>query len=1112
MRSLSFLFGVSAAVWACSLVVELNAQSTFREEGLQTAKPSLYAIRGATIHVSGTEQIENGTVVLLHDKIVAVGKDLEVPAGATVIDGAGKHLYAGLIDGHVAYSAEVPAVGEALANANPKITPQLKLDEVFKLDQLNPADRRAAGFTNALVGPSAGVVRGMSFIAHLQKKQSNRTVLARDVAMESRLTVDRSFDGGAGGYPGSPMGAYALARQTFYDAQWYRDAWQAARNNPALPRPEVNASLEALQPVLTGELPLLVETTNELFVLRARRFANEFGLRLMVLGNGNEYRRLQEVVATDVPLILPLDFPKPPRVGSAADLSDSSLESLMHWDHAPSNPALLAKAGAKFAFMTQGLAKPGDWRGQVRRAIERGLDPALALDALTRIPAELFGVDDQLGTIAEGKLSNLVIADGPLFDEKTKIVETWVLGERFEHNPAPVRKFDGVWHLKSDADPLLSLYLVVREEPKLSGTVRKSAEPNPEEADWELKSIEASGAKLSVSLDGSKLGSTGTAMIELVVDRPTEGIGSLQFADGKVIGLRSTRVGDAEKVPARGGRGKRDGKSDDAVAAEQKPAESAEAEKAGENKEQVAQTSQEGKEGDAAAGKDKSEEKAKPVPDTAPLFAVNYPLGDFGREKPPAIVARVLFVNATVWTSGPLGKLEGGAVLVENGKIAQIFKAGETLPQAELTVDAAGRHLTPGIIDCHSHMASDSGINEGSQAITAEVRIGDFIDCDDLNIIRQLAGGVTCVNVLHGSANPIGGQNQVLKLRWSLVDEQLKFAEAPAGIKFALGENVKRSSSPTPVTRYPRSRMGVEQIMQDAFRAAREYDARKLAYQRDRQGLPPRTDLELETLAEIVRGERWIHCHSYRQDEILALLRVLDEHDITIGSLQHILEGYKVAEAMAAHGAMASAFADWWAYKVEVYDAIPQAGALMHNQGVVVSFNSDDAELARHLNHEAAKAVRYGNVPEEEALKFVTLNPAKQLRIDQYVGSIELGKHADLALWSGHPLDTTSRCEQTWVDGIKYFDRAEQAELTAKQAEMKRQLAQKVLDSKQAQQGQGDEKIDPASLWPRYDEFCHGHDHDDDQSQGDQEFLQLLLYQGDHTGHSHELNSGGGGR
>ncbi len=406
------------------------------------------------------------------------------------------------------------------------------------------------------------------------------------------------------------------------------------------------------------------------------------------------------------------------------------------------------------------------------------------------------------------------------------------------------------------------------------------------------------------------------------------------------------------------------------------------------------------------------------------------------------------------------------------GKIIRVYEANAELPAADVVIDASGRHLTPGIIDCHSHIATDGGVNEVGQAVTAEVRIGDFIDCNDINIYRQLAGGVTSSNILHGSANPIGGQNQVIKMRWGLNDQQLKFAEAPPGIKFALGENVKQSNRQSPSSRYPQTRMGVEQLINDSFRAAGEYLERWKKWNSDHQGLPPRRDLELDALGEVLQGKRWIHCHSYRQDEILALIRVLDQYGITIGSFQHILEGYKVADAMVKHGATASAFSDWWAYKIEVYDAIPYAGALMHRAGIVVSFNSDDAELARHLNHEAAKAVRYGGVDEQEALKFVTLNPAIQLRIDPYVGSIEPGKQADLVLWSGHPLALTSVCQQTWIDGRKYFDRDEEAKVAADQAAMKAALIQKVLRSGQEPGNPDRQRFDPAGLWPRYDEYC----------------------------------------
>jgi N-acetylglucosamine-6-phosphate deacetylase len=368
-------------------------------------------------------------------------------------------------------------------------------------------------------------------------------------------------------------------------------------------------------------------------------------------------------------------------------------------------------------------------------------------------------------------------------------------------------------------------------------------------------------------------------------------------------------------------------------------------------------------------------------------------------------------------------------------------------------------------------MGTDGGVNESGQAVTAEVRIGDFIDNSDINIYRQLAGGVTTSNILHGSANPIGGQNQVIKLRWGQTMDGLRMNEAPAGIKFALGENVKRNPS-----RYPNTRMGVEQIIRDQLLAARQYDAAWRRWQAGQNdSLPPRVDLQLQALAEVQRGTRWIHCHSYRQDEIVATLDVLEEFGIQIGTLQHILEGYKVADRMAQHGAMASAFSDWWAYKFEVFDAIPYNGALMHELGIVVSFNSDDRELARHLNTEAAKATKYGGVPAEEALKFVTLNPAKQLRIDSYVGSLTPGKQADLVVWSGRPLSTLSRCEQTWIDGRRYFDLQSDQEMRRRDADLRARLIQKVLaDGKVVRSGK-EKEVAEEDRWQRFDAFCAAH-------------------------------------
>ena len=457
---------------------------------------------------------------------------------------------------------------------------------------------------------------------------------------------------------------------------------------------------------------------------------------------------------------------------------------------------------------------------------------------------------------------------------------------------------------------------------------------------------------------------------------------------------------------------------------------------------------------------------------------MNYPLGAWGLSAAPEQPKLVLFQHATIWTCGPQGILEDASVLVEAGQIQAVGKE-ITAPEGAVLVDLTGKHLTPGIIDCHSHIATDGGVNESGQAITAEVRIGDFIDCNDTNIYRQLAGGVTSSNILHGSANPIGGQNQVIKLRWGQLPEEMKFAEAPQGIKFALGENVKQANWGERYTsRYPQTRMGVEQIIRDEFLAAKEYRRRWDEWRRAPAGLPPRTDLELEAVAEILAGKRWVHCHSYRQDEILALMRTCAEFGVQIATLQHILEGYKVADVMAEYKIGGSSFSDWWAYKFEVWDAIPYNGAIMHNAGVVVSFNSDDAELARRLNLEAAKAVKYGGISPEEALKFVTLNPAKQLRIDRWVGSIEAEKHADLVIWSGSPLSNYSHCEASWIDGRKYFDRQTDLARRSEVEKMRAALVQRVIESGEDPAGL-DTPASDREMWPREDLFCPHHTHRD---------------------------------
>ncbi|MFL6590351.1 MAG: amidohydrolase family protein [Chthoniobacterales bacterium] len=446
----------------------------------------------------------------------------------------------------------------------------------------------------------------------------------------------------------------------------------------------------------------------------------------------------------------------------------------------------------------------------------------------------------------------------------------------------------------------------------------------------------------------------------------------------------------------------------------------------------------------------KPDEKSSPL-DKALDFPETYPAGAFGRTAPPDQPKTVLIQGATVWTSGPQGILQNADLLVTAGKISAVGP-GLKGPGGSPVIDGKGLHVTPGIVDCHSHTAISRGVNESSHAVTCEVRIGDVIDATDIGLYRELAGGVTSANVLHGSANPMGGQNQVIKFRWGALPEDLKFADAMPGVKFALGENVKQANwGDKYQTRYPQSRMGVEQIIRDRFRAAQEYDAAL----KKKSGLPVRRDLQLEAISEILSGKRIIHCHSYRQDEILAFLAVAREFKIKVGTLQHILEGYKVTDVMAKDGVGGSTFADWWGYKFEVYDAIPDNAAMMNGQGVITSVNSDSADLARRLNTEAAKSMKYGGLSPEDALKLVTINPAKQLRIDAKTGSLEAGKDADFVIWTASPLSNYARVQQTWIDGRKYFDRAEDAEARKSFAAQREALVQKALTERLKEIGGG---------------------------------------------------------
>lgn len=971
--------------------------------------PRVHALTGARIIAEPGKTIENGTLVIRDGVVVAAGARVNIPADARIWDLKGKTIYAGLIEPYLRIEPkkkekegetggqETPApattkLDTGAGHPNPRVHPERSVAEELKLEEELLEEMRGAGFTAALVVPREGIFRGTSALVNLRRGSANEQVVRADVAQHL------AFEHGTWGddsYPNSLMGTIAVIRQTLLDGQHYQAAKAAyARRPSGEERPETNRALESLAPILAGAQPAVIEVEDIQMALRAHGLVREFKTRAWIVSGGSdEYKRLPEVKASHLPLVLAINFPEPPAWENDDEAVDVELETLRHWELAPANPARLHDSGVRFSVTTQGLSKRGDWRERVRKAIERGLTADAALAALTVEPAALLDVSEQLGTLAPGKIANMTITDGDLFAEKTNILEVWVDGERYEPDPKLAREKEvaGIWTFE----------LARMDGGAASVRVR---------IDWR------SGALAAALLEGTSSDTTSVPLaapefrrgrLELALPGQLVGIPGKDIRLEGEITFNERFTGEWYGPEDRKGRASGWKEKSD--------------EKAG--KQEAATTEGDEKAGAGKAGAEKAG-AGKPEPSIA---AAAEPFPPLPEPAAPAVLVR----NATIWTSGPEGTLSGADLLVRGGKVAAVGR-GLTAPRGAQIIDAAGKHVTPGLIDCHSHSAISGGVNEGSMSATSQVRIGDVIDAQSIQIYRQLAGGLTISNELHGSANTIGGQNAVIKLKWGEAASGLLFAAAPPGIKFALGENVKQSNwGDSYTTRYPQTRMGVEQWMRDRFLAARDYLRKRDEWRRNEKGAPPRRDLQLEALAEILRGERMIHCHSYRQDEILMLIRLADELDFQVAVFQHILEGYKVANEMAAHGAGGSSFSDWWAYKFEVYDAIPHNGAIMWDRGVVVSFNSDSSELARRLNTEAAKAVKYGGVPEAEALKFVTLNPAIQLGVADRVGSLAPGKDGDFVIWSSHPLSNLAHCEQTWIEGRRYFDRERDLALRA---------------------------------------------------------------------------------
>ncbi|HSH00247.1 MAG TPA: amidohydrolase family protein [candidate division Zixibacteria bacterium] len=1027
---------LSALVLAGSLfaVPSPTPHYTIREK-----TPTLTAYTNATIITAPGTTLEGATLICENGVISAVGASLTIPAGAHVVDLSGKTVYPGFIEPFSDYGLPEPerdrsswSDGQVFeqdrvgGNAwNSAIHSERNCIESFAPDAKSAKSLIGLGFTVARSAQLDGIFRGRSFVASLGEGDAN------DLTLKTTGAHFMSFDKGQSkmSYPGSVMGSIALIRQTFLDADWYAKARAAYQQDPTQERPEYNAALAAL--ANPAGLEYVFETSDEQGLLRADRIAREFGLTFTHVGSGYEYARLNEVKATGATLILPVDFPDAPEVKTLEDELDVSLARLRHWETAPSNPARVAGAGITFALTTHGPKKiDGFWKN-VRAAVKRGLAKETALAALTTIPAKMVGLSDRIGSLAPGKLANFVVTDGDIFEKDTKIHSVYINGKEHEIESKPPQDYRGDYSL-SFGDHNWTLKLTGKPE-KLKGKLILGGVDTTE---------------VSRSLDEALVRSD---RLSFTVKLDTLGFdGSLRFSarrDGETLyGHAVAPSGDFGPWSAK-------------LTAAFDP--DAEKEKEKDKKKDAAD---EGADSETADVDDDAAEKDEEEKFVARL---TYPNMAFGWETQPP-QEDVLIQNATVWTCDDNGVLQNAGVLIRKGKISAVG-VDLAVPSGVRVIDGSGLHVTPGVIDEHSHIAISGGVNECTEAITAEVRIGDVVDSDDISIYRQLSGGVTASQLLHGSCNPIGGQAQVIKLRWGLAPEELKFRAAPPSIKCALGENVKRSNFGDAYTvRYPQSRMGVETIMKDGFRAALENEAdwekfNQLSRSAQQRIIPPRRDLELEALRDIINSEMFIHCHSYVQTEILMLMRLAEEFGFRVGTFTHILEGYKVADEMAAHGAGGSTFSDWWAYKFEVYDAIPYNATLMAEKGVVTSMNSDNSELARRLNQEAGKAVMYGGTDQVEALKMVTLNPAIQLKVDDRVGSLTPGKDADFVIWNANPLSVYAAVEQTWVDGRNYFNRETDLQLREQLKAEKSALIQKALAAGDEGGGGGGGKYKPAA-------------------------------------------------
>jgi len=864
--------------------------------GISDPRPETFAFTNATIYVDYNNVLKGATLLIKEGRIQAVGKNLSIPSGYHLKNLEGKTIYPSFIDPYTSYglseakayagnsSSQATTAGQGNfdraedhpVNWNDALHPHYQAAEDFRVDNKAARQYREMGFGTVLSFRRDGIARGTSVLAALTDESSNKAVL------RSPASAHYSFDKGTSpqNYPTSLMGSMALLRQTYYDARWYQRCGD---------KPFTDITLEAWN--TNRRLPQIVEVEDKHSLLRADRLGDEFGIQYIIRGTGDEYQMIDQVKKTGAPLILPLDFPEAPSVQDPYQADQVSLQQLRHWEMAPAVFSSLDDHDVVFAITSQGHDAADGFMDNLRMAVRYGLPKEAALKALTHTPARLLRVDDQLGSLEQGKLASFIITSGDLFEPSATILENWVQGKAFViqdmERPDPRGQYtltvgETRYELNITGNPGQEQFELTRD-----GKQKIEVEGKVEEATLHLQIQIPEGRSLRLS--GWK--------------QDEQWQGTAWWSDGKREPWHARRESSADKQPQ------------------------------------------------------KKEKSGQP----GLISKMTFPFMAYGFEEKP-VQKDYLITNATVWTNEERGIVRGLDVLVRDGKIRQVGK--DLRARDAVAIDGTGKHLTSGVIDEHSHIAITGGTNEFSHAITSEVRIKDVLDPEDINIYRQLSGGVTAAQLLHGSANPVGGQSAIIKHRWGATADELLIEGATQFLKHALGENVKQSRLPASVSsRYPQSRMGVEAIIRDAYMQARDYeedwdDYNSLSDEEQKRSLMPRRNLRMEALADVLNGKSFITCHSYVQSETNMIMNLAEDFGIRAHTLIHNTEGYKIADKLKAHGVYASNLPDWWAYKFEVYDAIPYNTALQTREGIVSAIHSDNAELARRLNQEAAKTVK----------------------------------------------------------------------------------------------------------------------------------------------------------